>query len=458
MGLLPQRLAADQERPGHAVPVPGATKAHPGYPGYGPPPPGPQLPEGVTALSRSPPAADKYLPEWNSRNYQNGHLAEVERLAAERLLQETKDLITNVVHKTRADKVEVDTRFKQRVGDIAFWKSELENKLADLKLEVEAVEAQNVRLEHAIGACREPLGVTEQCLAHRNQRQGVDSCDDNVQKHLQLEAATIQGVRSTLQQALLRSTDELRRLTKTKGDIERDLVDKEAAMDIDQQTSRTKVTAPLTKRTTMTASTTSTRAAGANKNAFSTRDWQEYTEHNIELAKAAIRSALSLQSTVDVILAKNAANLRTQKDLTDRALARRIGEYRVAKDLIEQQLSETVVKVSEMDENIKALEKAIASKQGPLATCHQKIQQRKARPNIEHVSDQVESQLHQEARNLVEGINKLELCLAKSKASYAALQRTRLELEAQRDIKANSIYIDEVKCLSLRQGVEHQAY
>ena len=87
-----------------------------------------------------------------------------------------------------------------------------------------------------------------------------------------------------------------------------------------------------------------------------------------------------------------------------------------------------------------------------------KIQQRKARPNVELVLDDVDRQLHLEAQNLVENINKLEMCLIKSKNSFAALQKSRLELENQIAVKANSIYIDEVKCMTIRQSVQHQAF
>ena len=53
------------------------------------------VPDAEVPLSRSPPAADRYLPEWQDRNFHSGHLAETERLAAERLLAETQDLIQN---------------------------------------------------------------------------------------------------------------------------------------------------------------------------------------------------------------------------------------------------------------------------------------------------------------------------------------------------------------------------
>jgi cell division septum initiation protein DivIVA len=78
-----------------------------------------------------------------------------------------------------------------------------------------------------------------------------------------------------------------------------------------------------------------------------------------------------------------------------------------------------------MEESVQSLERAIASKQGPLATCQKKIQQRKQRPNIELVSDDVETQLHREAQNIIEDINKLEAHLAKSRHCYTSLQKTR---------------------------------
>ncbi|QQP32458.1 Hypothetical protein FKW44_024779 [Caligus rogercresseyi] len=76
-----------------------------------------------------------------------------------------------------------------------------------------------------------------------------------------------------------------------------------------------------------------------------------------------------------------------------------------------------------MEENILALESTINSKRAPLATAQQKLQQRKSRPNIELVSDEVEVMLHRECENIIESINKLEGILLKSCNSHLALQR-----------------------------------
>ena len=63
----------------------------------------------------------QYLPDWTDRNYHSGHLAETERLAAERLLAETKDLIANAKYKTRQDEQEVDTRLVTYKHIWTYW-------------------------------------------------------------------------------------------------------------------------------------------------------------------------------------------------------------------------------------------------------------------------------------------------------------------------------------------------
>ena len=57
------------------------------------------------------------------------------------------------------------------------------------------------------------------------------------------------------------------------------------------------------------------------------------------------------------------SHLRSQKDLCDRAFDRRIEEVKTAKLLLEKQLSETLVKIGELEESIKSVERGIAAKQ-----------------------------------------------------------------------------------------------
>lgn len=103
---------------------------------------------------------------------------------------------------------------------------------------------------------------------------------------------------------------------------------------------------------------------GRTGNVVSPITWQEFTEKNLDLANRNLKKVRQSQSVSDGILAQTASNLKTQKDLTDRAFDRRIEEVKEAKQLLEQQLSETIVKIGEMEENIIALEKAVDAKQG----------------------------------------------------------------------------------------------
>ena len=76
--------------------------------------------------------------------------------------------------RTKQDQSDVKERFKQRVGDISFWKAELQKKLGGLKTHLDELESQHIRVQQAFSAISEPLSISEQCLAHRNQRQGID--------------------------------------------------------------------------------------------------------------------------------------------------------------------------------------------------------------------------------------------------------------------------------------------
>ena len=76
-----------------------------------------------------------------------------------------------------------------------------------------------------------------------------------------------------------------------------------------------------------------------------------------------IKNCLALQAQTDTVLAHVASHLRSQKDLCDRAFDRRIDEVKKAKLLLEKQLSETIVKIGEVEESIKSVERGIAAKQ-----------------------------------------------------------------------------------------------
>ena len=86
------------------------------------------------------------------------------------------------------------------------------------------------------------------------------------------------------------------------------------------------------------------------------------------------------------------------------------------------------MKVQEVEETIKSLSQALMAKQGPLASCQARIQQRRLRPGAEYCHDQADSQLATEQRNLLAIINKLEAGLVQAQQCLGQLQRAQLEV------------------------------
>ena len=56
---------------------------------------------------------------------------------------------------------------EQRLDDIKHWKAELEQKLDDLKVELDALLAFKNRVAQALESTADPLHIAQQCLANR---------------------------------------------------------------------------------------------------------------------------------------------------------------------------------------------------------------------------------------------------------------------------------------------------
>ena len=110
-------------------------------------------------------------------------------MAAERLLEVAKALIDD--EKIRVDKddtevvslktqydykiiCQVDVKLHLRVGDVEFWRGELDNKLAQLKDEIEEASNLKIRVDNEARSCSEPINITQQFMTYRTGRQGCE--------------------------------------------------------------------------------------------------------------------------------------------------------------------------------------------------------------------------------------------------------------------------------------------
>ena len=75
------------------------------------------------------------------------------------------------------DETEVDEKLQLRVGDVEFWRGELDAKLAQLKEEISSMNNLKIRVDSEARSCTEPINIAQQCVTFRGARQVMQASD-----------------------------------------------------------------------------------------------------------------------------------------------------------------------------------------------------------------------------------------------------------------------------------------
>lgn len=127
----------------------------------------------------------RYSPDdWFKSNVTNYKTSESWRNSAERLRADTARLVQDKDQLTFRTQEESSKNLGERVSDITFWKSELQHEIENQIAETNAMTEVKKRLERALAETEGPLQVAQECLYHRERRQGIDLVHDNVEKSL----------------------------------------------------------------------------------------------------------------------------------------------------------------------------------------------------------------------------------------------------------------------------------
>ncbi|CAG9832654.1 unnamed protein product [Diabrotica balteata] len=175
-------------------------------------------------------------------------------------------------------------------------------------------------------------------------------------------------------------------------------------------------------------------------------------------AAKEISCARQLRSYVDILLKQAIDDMDMQCNATNNAFRRRIEELKHIKTRLEIQHSEIMRQANEMTRSITKLEKALVEKEGYMALAHTRLGHRAQRPGVELCKDLVEIALVNEVSELRGNCATLQQKLAESQASLRYLLKTQIQLEEDINIKTNSLKIDEVDCMSLRQGMDYHSF
>ena len=114
---------------------------------------------------------------------------------------------------------------------------------------------------------------------------------------------------------------------------------------------------------------------------------------------------------------------------------------------MEDQVKDVTKLIADIDENIKNLEKAILDKENYLKLAHTRLDVRTNRPNIELVRDPAQYKLVQEVHEIEDSVRRLQERLNESHRKLKDLDRNKLILEKDIQVKTNTIRIDEAENL-----------
>jgi len=389
-------------------------------------------------------------PEWTISNQTKYANAEAERAAAERLIAESDRLAEETDSTTKKTQRDVDKKIDQRIKDMKFWNKEVDDKLDAIKTETDSLIAFKTRVDKAMEACKEPLHIAQQCLLNRQRRRGIDLVHDDPEKELMKEVETIQGVLALLERTREQAVEQIRLNRKAKYNLEKDLTDKSTAISIDERNSEL--------RNHSAGLHFKPDAVKIDAKSTTPDEWQDFSDDNNVAAEKQRQNSVALRSLIDGILQSTANDMKRQCELVDDAMTRRIHETRDAKCKLEEHLSKVLRQITEMEDNIDKLQKAIAEKEAPLKLAHTRLDNRSYRPNVEQCRDPVQYRLIEEVQTIEASIAQLQDRLAQSHSSMKGLIRKKIDLEEDIDVKANTLFIDETECMGMRKSISIQAY
>lgn len=165
-----------------------------------------------------------------------------------------------------------------------------------------------------------------------------------------------------------------------------------------------------------------------------------------------------MRAYIDLLLKQVCEDMQNQTDRTNEAFERRIAEMTHIKHCLENKHNDCMSHIDDVNRNIHHLEKELADKNRSLQLCQTRLSNRARRPGLELTCDTVQDALYHELNALQATICKLNQKIKENKASLRYLLHVQIMQEEEINIKNNSIKIDEVDCMTIRQALSYQSF
>ncbi|XP_055006369.1 tektin-3 isoform X2 [Boleophthalmus pectinirostris] len=396
-------------------------------------------PSNRTALST------RYTPEdWYKSNHSNYRESESSRKSAERLRKDTIRLMQDKDQLTRRTQETTSKNLGERVNDIVFWKSELSHEIDNMVTEIAALSEVKRRLERALAETEGPLQVSQECLYHREKRMSIDLVHDHVEKDLIKEVEVIKSCQERMRRHLERAVAQLATNTARQHELERDMSDKVTAQRIDDRCHHLRNTSNGIGYY---------RGIERLDPSLSLPDtWSKFTDDNILLSQSQRAASHKLRDEIEILLNTTSNEMWSQFNNVNVSFTNRISETSDAKNSLQTHLAKTLQEIFQTEMLIESLKKALRDKECPLKVAQTRLEERTRRPNVELCRDNPHHRLVGEVREIEDTIYKLQERLIEAENTLQNLVKTKVTLEHDLSVKANSLFLDQEKCMSIRKS------
>ncbi|XP_064808941.1 tektin-3 [Oncorhynchus masou masou] len=387
----------------------------------------------------------RYTPDdWYKSNQSNYRESESSRNSAERLRRDTIRLMQDKEQLTRRTQETTSKNIGERLNDISFWRSELNHEIDNMVSEIMALTEVKRRLERALQETEGPLQVSQECLYHREKRMSIDLVHDNVEKDLIKEVETIKSCQERMRRHLDKAIAQLASNRAAQHELERDLSDKVTAQRIDNRCHHLR-----------NASDGISYYRGIERldPSLSLPDsWSKFTDDNILHTQSERAASHKLRDVIEILLNVTSNEMWKHFNMVNVAFTNRMSETADAKNSLQTHLAKTLQEIFQTEMLIESLKKALRDKECPLKVAQTRLDERTRRPNVELCRDNPHHRLVGEVREIEDTIHKLRERLMEAENTLQKLVKTKAALEHDLSIKANSLFLDQEKCMGIRKS------
>ena len=280
------------------------------------------------------------------------------------------------------------TALQRRVEDISSWRERLQAETAYLASETDQLERSRAELEHAVRQLDLPEGVVVACMRARDNRQGAEMVEDLVQKGLRTEVAEVRRLREEMVILMDTVDSQLGKNAAVTKRLRQDVSGKQEAQGLDtechalQDSSKRIQGHPGIEQEDTTKSTQ--------------LSWHQHSDKNLSNSTDARARSAELRTKVEALLMASCKELIDAWGASNKNFAERILETEKAMKLSMENLEQTNHELTNMDYNIKLLQKAVEDKRNPRKVAESRLEVRSHRTGQEDCSDLAQAALWQE--------------------------------------------------------------